>query len=170
MTAILYFAYGSNMHSARLRYRVGTCPIRSIAELRSHRLRFHKRSDDGSAKCNAFITTAATDVVFGVVYEISSDGKSALDRAEGLGKVYHEQCLSVRSLDGQEFEVRMYVADSAAIDDNLKPYSWYKDFVLTGAEEHRLPVVYTNNQIRAVPAIADPDRKREQRRRAETKI
>lgn len=169
MTTFLYFAYGSNMYSARLRYRVGACPIRSIAELPGHRLCFHKRSKDRSAKCNALVTKATTDVVFGVVYEISSDKKPALDRAEGLGWGYHEQCLSVRSPDGQEFEVRLYVADPAAIDDNLKPYSWYRDFVLAGAEEHRLPLAYINDRIRAVPAIADPDRKRERSERAKIK-
>jgi hypothetical protein len=57
---------------ARLRYRVPSCHFRFIAQLLKHRLCFHKRSSDGSGKCNAFGTAASKDSVFGVVFEISS--------------------------------------------------------------------------------------------------
>ena len=42
-------------------------------------------SNDGSVKCNAFKTAEPTDAVIGCVYEIPSNQKPALDRAEGLG-------------------------------------------------------------------------------------
>ena len=65
--------------------------------------------------------------------------------------------------------VDTYIADATAIDDNLQPYSWYKDFVLAGAEEHQLPSEYVENRVRAVHAIRDPDLEREQTRRVEIK-
>jgi hypothetical protein len=34
-----------------------------------------------------------------------------------------------------------------AIDDRLKPYSWYKDFVMKGAQEHGLPLEYIRGYI-----------------------
>ena len=170
MSTILYFAYGSNMYTARLRYRVPSCRFRFTAQLLKHRLCFHKRSSDSSAKCNAFANTASNDSVFGVVYEISTAEKPALDRAEGLGLGYHDECLRVQSSDRQDVQVQTYIADRDAIDDRLRPYSWYKDFVMTGAQEHGLPLEYVHGYIEPVLAFTDPDRKRDQSRRMEMKF
>jgi gamma-glutamylcyclotransferase len=49
---MLYFAYGSNMLTERLKARVpSTRPI-SPAILSDYDLRFHKRSTDKSGKCD----------------------------------------------------------------------------------------------------------------------
>jgi hypothetical protein len=169
MSKILYFAYGSNMDTARLRYRVPSRRFRCIARLEKYQLKFHKRSGDGSGKCNAFYSGSPTDTVFGVVFEIPLEEKAALDRAEGLGQGYNEQSLIVLSSDEEELSVQTYIADPSAIDENLSPYSWYKDFVVRGAVEHRLPSEYTESRIRSVPAIVDPNKERERTRRAETR-
>jgi hypothetical protein len=87
VSTIHYFAYGSNMSTPRLRYRVPGCRFEFVARLPSYRLCFHKRSKDGSAKCNAFKTAEPTDAVIGCVYEIPTNEKPAFDRAEGLGPV-----------------------------------------------------------------------------------
>ncbi len=170
MSKILYFAYGSNMDTARLRYRVPSCRFRCTAQLQKFQLRFHKRSKDGSGKSNAFYTGALTDNVFGVVFEIPLDEKAALDRAEGLGRGYNKQSLSVLSPDGKELQVQTYIADPSVVDENLRPYSWYKDFVLKGAAEHRLPSEYIESQIKSVLAVVDPDKKRERARRSENRL
>jgi len=39
------------------------------------------------------------------------------------------------------------IADASFIDDSLQPYSWYKNFVLAGAEEDRLPAEYVESRI-----------------------
>jgi hypothetical protein len=75
----------------------------------------------------------------------------------------------VLSLQGEEITVRTYIADATFIDNSLRPYSWYKDFVLAGAEEHQLPPAYVKSYITAVRAIRDPDLRREQARHAEIK-
>jgi hypothetical protein len=75
MSTILYFAYGSNMSTPRLRYRVPGCRFAFVARLPNYKLCFHKRSKDGSAKCNAFRTAEPTDVVIGAVYEIPTNEK-----------------------------------------------------------------------------------------------
>jgi hypothetical protein len=105
----------------------------------------------------------------GAVYEIPTEEKAALDQAEGLGFGYDEQSLDALAPDEQRLQVQTYIANSTAIDDNLRPYSWYKDFVLKGAEEHGLPLAYIEGQIRSVGAVVDPDQKRERARRAEVK-
>jgi hypothetical protein len=169
MSTILYFAYGSNMSTPRLRYRVPGCRFTFVARLPNYKLCFHKRSNDGSVKCNAFGTAKPTDAVIGAVYQIPTNEKPALDDAEGLGSGYHEGIVPVLSPKGGEVVVCTYIADASFIDDNLQPYSWYKDFVLAGAEEHQLPPEYVESRIRAVHAIGDPNPRREQARRAEIK-
>ena len=52
------------------------------------------------------------------------------------------------------------------IDDSLKPYSWYKDFVLAGGREHGLPPEYIAEYIQSVEAIEDPNKTRDRKQRA----
>jgi cation transport regulator ChaC len=166
---MIYFAYGSNMSTGRLRHRVPSCQRLAIARLLGYELRFHKRSIDGSGKCNAFHTGNENVSVIGVVFEMSKQEKEKLDRSEGLGSGYHEQIVRVGLMDGALLDAMTYVADDTHINESLRPYSWYKDFVAAGAEEQRLPTSYVDKYITSVPASSDPNRKREQARRAEVK-
>ena len=72
-----YFAYGSNMHPARLKARLpNILCISGIFTLPGHTLRFHKVGKDRSAKCDAFYTGNKADHVLGVLYEIDPDDVS----------------------------------------------------------------------------------------------
>jgi AIG2-like family len=166
MTNIIYFAYGSNMLTPRLRYRVPSSVLLSTASLPQHQLRFHKRSMDGSGKCNAFHTGNLSDAVYGALFEIPPLEKRKLDRAEGLGSGYHEQSVQIVLPNGKQIIAEIYIADATHIDENLRPYFWYKEFVARGAEEHLLPQEYINRYINTVPGVADPDAARENARRA----
>jgi cation transport regulator ChaC len=148
---MIYFAYGSNMDSARLRSRVGECASLGIATLRRHVLRFHKKSIDGTAKCNAYLTDNDTDCVIGVLFEIPEVRKPDLDEIEGLGKGYDEQVIEVRLVDGSVRKAFAYIADKAHIDDNRKPTAEYRGYVETGAREHGLPDDYITRHITSVP-------------------
>ena len=59
--------------------------------MRDHDLRFHKKSKDGSGKCDALETNNSEHFVIGVVFKISETDKSELDRKEGLGFEYEEK-------------------------------------------------------------------------------
>ena len=81
----LYFAYGSNMATERLRARVPSARLMGSAVLAGHALRFHKPgSNDGSAKCDAACTGDAADTVFGALYSIDTTELVLLDKFEGL--------------------------------------------------------------------------------------
>ncbi len=164
---IIYFAYGSNMDTARLRFRTPGCKVIGVSTLVGHELRFHKSSKDGSAKCDAFWTGNPTDVVVGVLYNIPVSQKSALDNAEGLGKGYDEATITVMTSDAKAVDAVTYFASDGTIDERLKPYQWYKDFVESGAREHDLPKTYVQRYIVDVAAVPDPDEKRDKARRAE---
>lgn len=160
---MLYFAYGSNMCLRRLRSRVPSSEFYAVASLKGYTLKFHKKSTDGSGKCNAFQTNNSEDRVVGVIFEISKAEKSCLDNAEGVGKGYTEQMVELESSNGV-IKAYMYIANSDAINDTLIPYTWYKDFVVEGARQYQLPVEYIRS-IETVEAKMDSDEERERQNR-----
>lgn len=162
-----YFAYGSNMATARLQDRMPSATPLGIATLFGHELRFHKRSKkDKSGKCDAFATGNDDDAVIGVLFKFDPAERGDLDAHEGAGKGYDAKTVTVIDSLGQRREVLTYLASPDAIDGRLKPYTWYKDHVLVGAREHGLPADYIAACIEAVEAVEDPDRARDQRERA----
>lgn len=112
---VTYFAYGSNMCSAWLRSRVPSAASNGRAVLHNYELRFRKRSSDGSSKCD--VVPAPGRMVHGVVFQIPSDEKPALDVAEGLGKGYREMRCTVAEPGGELIAVFMYVAEAYAVDE-----------------------------------------------------
>jgi cation transport regulator ChaC len=164
---IAYFAYGSNMYTPRLRYRVSGCKALGSATLVGHELRFHKKSSDGSGKCDARETGSVNDVVIGVLFEVPVTEKPALDAAEGPG--YREKPVTVTMEDRTHKSAIAYVARDSEIDATRQPYTWYKDFVERGAKEHNLPADYVQRFILSIAATSDSDASRERDRRAQVR-
>lgn len=155
-----YFAYGSNLLSARLQARTPSATIVAQALLPGHTLRFHKRGSDGSGKCDAFAADTSGAALHGVVYEISSAELPDLDAAEGAGRGYRRTNVEVQTPTGQRIAAATYIA--TAIDASLTPYDWYRALVLAGAIERRLPVECIE-RLRAITVTTDPDRARSDR-------
>lgn len=151
------------MSIRRLRERVPSARRLLTCRLRAHRLHFHKQGQDGSAKCDAFETENASDTVIGALFEICESERAALDRVEGLGYGYDRKPVILEA--GRGIEVQAFTYFATHIDGRLKPYSWYKQHVLVGARESRLPRSYVST-IEAVEALEDPDRVRDRRQRA----
>jgi cation transport regulator ChaC len=159
MSSFLYFAYGSNMSSKRLVDRVSSSIPVDLARLESHRLRFHKIGQDGSAKCDAEYTGNPEDFVEGVLYRLDSSEKTILDHKEGLGFGYAEKQVNVKTRLGRSLEAMTYFA--LRVDPHLKPFHWYKQHVLIGARENGLPDDYVR-RIESVDSIDDTDSDRHQ--------
>jgi len=162
---VLYFAYGSNMLTARLRARVPSCRPLGVAWLPGHELRFHKRSKDGSGKCNALPAEGAAGVM-GVLFSFDAIDRPGLDRAEGRGAGYDDTMVTVLDAKGRSLNVLTYLAHPDHIDNHLKPYGWYRDLVIEGSREHGLQQDYVARRIEAVEAIEDLDRARDAEERA----
>ena len=75
-----YFAYGSNMSSARLRQRVPAARSLGRAQLAGFRLTWNKPARDGSGKANIVLAEAGS--VWGVLYEFSPSDWTPLDDIE----------------------------------------------------------------------------------------
>jgi hypothetical protein len=82
--SFLYFAYGSNMLTRRLKARTPSATAQGTAFVDGHRLTFDKKSTDGSGKCDIEATENPADRVYGVLFTISAAEAAALDKAEGL--------------------------------------------------------------------------------------
>jgi gamma-glutamylcyclotransferase len=158
-SAFLYFAYGSNMLSARLQ-ALERCPSArtlGVAEFRGHDLHWHKLSrKDGSGKCDVVASALPGTAALGVLYEIAESERPALDREEGLNKGYDAIEAGVL-FKGVPTVARSYKATEK--DTALRPYTWYRALVVAGAKEHGLPADYIA-RLEAVPADQDPDQKR----------
>ena len=127
----LYFAYGSNLASRRMRERVPGARARGRARLEGFRLVADKPGRAGTAKLN--LAPDAAGRVWGVVWAIPAEGLLALDRFEGG---YERVAVTVSSeagpLDATTYASRLTGADPALAGD-------YKALVLAGAREHDLP-------------------------------
>lgn len=163
---IIYFAYGSNMYAPRLRYRVPSAKVIGLGRLTGHRLCFHKRGKDSSGKCNAQISSANTDQITGVLFFIPNEQIAALHRAEGRGGGYDDVAVHVFGSQGLNYNALTYRANSSYIDESLRPFTWYWEFVVAGAREHGLPADYIANYISSVAHHPDPDRERDKEERS----
>ena len=162
---VRYFAYGSNLLLARLRERTPSARRIERGRLSAHRLCWHKRGAvDGSGKCNAFMTGGDTaDVVWGALFAFADTERVRLDTAEGLGLGYRDQEVLIETAGGV-LTAFAFVATPDALDDTLAPFGWYRDLVVAGARESRLPDSYIRT-LNAVTVIADPDEERARRQR-----
>jgi len=146
-----YFAYGSNMLSVRLRERTPSAALVRTGHIKRRRLTFNKVSTDGSGKCDIEQTDQDTDMVYGVIFEISVRDKKALEKVEGVGKGYDEHKIEVETSEGTEQAIT-YIATCK--EHLLRPYHWYKTLVVCGALEHGFPANYIE-WIRTIPSKED---------------
>lgn len=168
MCTFMYFAYGSNMSERRLKKRVSSAKVIGTGVLDNHCLTFHKLSrKDGSGKCT--IERSESDKVYGVLFKINKTQERCLDAAEGIGKGSYKKItvdIVIRDSKCRKYKcgkticVKTYQATRESIDRKLKPYTWYKQHVLVGAIEQKLPSCYIDYLIR-VDADKDCCKKRE---------
>lgn len=145
--SVLYFAYGSNLKSERMRQRVPSARSEAVAFLDHHRLVCNKRGRDGSAKAN--LVRAAGHRVWGVIYRIEQADLALLDRFEtGYERVEVEVCTTA----GGAHRASTYRSDRI-IGDPI-PFDWYRAMILEGAREHDLPEDYLS-VLEALPSKPD---------------
>jgi len=127
----LYFAYGSNMASRRLRERVPGARAAGRARLDGWRLVADKPGRDGSAKLN--LARAPDARVWGVLWELDEAGLATLDRFEGG---YERVAVTVHA-GRRALLATTYASQRREAAPGLAP--GYKAFVVEGAREHGLP-------------------------------
>lgn len=132
----IYFAYGSNMSSARLRERITSARPLGPVHVCDWRLAFNKPGRDGTGKANLVFESGARS--WGVAYEIAG---SEWERLDGFETDYQRAHFRLERSDGSNLEAQAYLflqADAPA----LAPSGEYLDHLLAGAREHGLPADY----------------------------
>jgi gamma-glutamylcyclotransferase len=148
------------MCSGRLRdYKVSLEGSGEPARLEGYRLLFNKKSGDGSGKAN--VEPSADDEVWGVVYSIPDSDLGLLDDGE---RGYGREQKVIRHADGTLITAWVYIA-VASCDRALRPFGWYKRFLVEGATEHALPRHYIS-KLESVEFDEDVDRNRDKKKRA----
>ncbi len=127
----LYFAYGSNLASRRLLGRVPGARARGRARLEGWGLVADKPGRDGSAKVNIVRDPAAR--VWGALWELSPADLARLDRHEGG----YERIEVVVHGDAGPRSATTYASSLHGAPPGLGRV--YKELILEGAREHRLP-------------------------------
>ncbi|MFP8875076.1 MAG: gamma-glutamylcyclotransferase family protein [Myxococcota bacterium] len=128
----LYFAYGSNMSSARLAARLGEVRPLGRAALDHFELAWNKPGLDGSGKANVRRRVGAA--TWGVVYAVAPADWPLLDSFESG---YARETHPVRDDAGRERSVQLYRWRRDTPDHT--PSAEYLELVLAGAREHQLP-------------------------------
>ena len=161
----LYFGYGSNMLTERLRARCPGAKCVGTAEVIDYALEFSKLSVDGSGKATLGHLEGRNQTSFGVVFEIPLAEREKLDKAEGVGNGGYERNdnFPVCLVDGDELTTSCYLATET--DHCLKPYDWYLALTIAGAEEHGLDAEYII-ELRRTAYTVDQKHKRCSREKA----
>lgn len=159
---IRVFSYGSNMLFQRLANRITGIQKIGTGWVNGYQFTFNKISKDGSAKAN-LIKGDEENKVFGVVYEFDISQKEKLDKFEGKGYGYEDTKLLVHYSEDSKEEVWCYlVLDEKFTKEDFLPYHWYKEFVLRGAKENKLPALYTN-EIEELSSQEDSNQERREK-------
>lgn len=163
MRSVLYFAYGSNMMTARLQARCPSARPAGIAYAENHRLTFWKKGRDGSGKGHLAADRGLSQP--GVLFTLSPADLAALDSFEGAGRGYRRaDDFAVRLKDTNEItHAATYIATD--LDETLKPYDWYLALIVAGAREHSFDEEIVR-QLDATACREDPDEARASRHEA----
>ena len=140
---MIYFAYGSNMDETRMRERCPSARFLFKARLPGFRLDF-TRFSTGNRCGAADIILDSSATVWGVVYHIKDEHKTALEKAEGVPVRAYEPFTVDIHPDGdraQRIKATTYVVVTKE-DPRPRPNAQYKALLLNGAKSWNLPADY----------------------------
>lgn len=138
-----FISYGSNMLLKRIKERIPSVETVDNLELKGYNLIFNKKSHDGSTKANLKKSNDENDVIWTVLHRIRLEDKEILDKYEGLGKGYSLKEFSL-AIDDGFVKAYVYICDDYLFIENGKPYDWYLQYLIKGAEENGFPKDYIN--------------------------
>ncbi|XP_050355686.1 gamma-glutamylcyclotransferase-like [Nymphalis io] len=146
----LYFAYGSNMLSFKMKLNGLSAEFVSIARLDNSRLDFIRYSRFWAGPTATVVPTANAHI-WGVIWRMPVDDLDRLNEQEGLeSKIYYSKSVQVLSPHLGIYFCRIYIqtlnplpiGDKDKIPVERWPSCTYKKVLIHGAMEHHLPQYY----------------------------
>merc|ERR1719228_2719331 len=136
----LYFAYGSNMLTERIKINNPSARFQGLAKLKGHKLDFNHLSKKwGGAVVT--IEEEHTREIWGVLWQLSKTDLPRLDKQEGVPKLYRRKPVDVETEDGVSVSAFTYQMSIPPLEDR-RPSTLYRQVILSGAAEHSLPAHY----------------------------
>ena len=149
-----YFAYGSNMNTARVTKRQMPFSGFEAGVLEGYRLVFNKRSTIYPGTASANIEVADNDRVEGLLYALEDDrGIESMDPFEGYPVRYDRSLVSIQTAQAT-VQSWVYIANQAYLAPGLKPASWYLNHLLAGERHLSRPYF---ERLSAVVCLPDSD-------------
>ncbi len=143
-----YFAYGSNMASSQMAARCPGATLLGVARLPDYRLAFDAWSDRRGGLVADALPAPGRDL-WGVLWDVNDAHAAALDRYEGVARgQYRRENVSVQTATGEPVEAFAYIICDPGEEGPTT--EGYRDILLEGAREHRLPPACVK-AIEAVP-------------------
>ncbi|XP_045495369.1 gamma-glutamylcyclotransferase-like [Colias croceus] len=149
----LYFAYGSNIWTFRIHMNNPTAEFVSIGRLDNYRLDFIKYSKFWGGPTATPVPTANAHI-WGVIWRLHTDNKASLDKQEGVDKnIYYSKYSNIltpyigvlKCLVYEHLVIPLPRGDNDEIPIERWPSWTYKEVIVLGAEEHKLPEYYIND-------------------------
>ncbi|XP_007535461.1 gamma-glutamylcyclotransferase [Erinaceus europaeus] len=139
----LYFAYGSNLLTQRVRLRNPSAAFRCVARLPDFKLDFGNSKGKTSETWHGGIATvfqSPGDEVWGVVWTMDKSNLSSLDKQEGVeSRTYDPIRVTVYTQEGDAVTCRSYQMRHY---ESAPPSPQYKKVICLGARENNLPLDY----------------------------
>jgi gamma-glutamylcyclotransferase len=139
----LYFCYGDEMNSERIRSICDNPVFLGIARLPDYRLVFvgHSKKWDGADE--ALVNSPGSEV-WGAVYQLGFTDGDSLDlrkdiRLNGTGQRFHYPA-EVYAPDGSPYSILFY--QKAELGEPKMPSTEYLEFIVAGTVERGLPTAY----------------------------
>ncbi|KAK5640491.1 hypothetical protein RI129_011302 [Pyrocoelia pectoralis] len=145
-----YFAYGSNLLQKRMHVNVPSATRSAIGKINNYRLDFARYSKRWHG-CSATIVPHNGYEVWGAIWEISAEDLPSLDLQEGVHQnIYFRFNTNVKLPDGTTKECYVYEQVNkptthfklCEFPADRQPSHVYKDVIVKGAEESKLPDFY----------------------------
>ncbi|MGF1620380.1 MAG: gamma-glutamylcyclotransferase family protein [Rhodomicrobiaceae bacterium] len=155
MPSFIYFAYGSNMLSTRLRERCPSAEPLGLGWISGYSVVFDKEGRDGSGKATLRPDARADAAVHGVLYRVAQAEREALDRAEARYDRLDDFAVTT-GLGESPILASVYIAPPKACRSNLAPFDWYVALIESGAREHDLHPDYIG-RLCGIEAAPDHD-------------
>jgi len=139
-----YFAYGSNMDSARIKSRLGYIPSHKIAILSDYRFGYQKAASHKGRMGFATVVKHTGQKVWGKAFAITKDDLASLDGFEGVPYSYKRDLVPLKTKDGQELKAVIYLP-AQYNRKKLFPRRDYLAHIIKGGKE--LPQDYVNKIV-----------------------
>lgn len=137
----------------RLQDRCPSAKALGTAWTSGYYLSFGKKGADGSGKAAIIKTGAKDDVVHGVLFELSQNELTDLDKFE-LNYQRNDQFKV--SFNGEKCKVTTYYIPESEIEIGLLPTDWYRDLCVAGAQQNGLDADYIT-RFEQLIVHKDPD-------------